>query len=430
MTGSLAAFIAFIALGVPIAFALGGAAAIGLMMMEGAPIAIIASRTFGAVDSFTLLAIPFFILAGELMETGGISRRLMDLARALVGHIRGGLGNVTIFGMILFSGVSGSTQADAAAVGSLMIPSMKRHGYDAARAGAIVAAASGMGILVPPCLTMVVYGSITNVSIGALFAAGIVPALIMALALAVHQMIDAKRWGLEPEPRVPWRLRGKALVSASGALMMPLIIFGGIRGGAFTPTEAAVIASVYALLVGSFVYREISWSFLYRALVRTGMISGIVMLMMAGANILSWLMTVEKVPHKLAASIHAMGGGTVLFMVLSIVLFLLLFALLDGLPGMLMLVPVIVPTAQQLGIDLLHYGIVMTTVMGIALFLPPFGVGLYIVLGIAGCTMRDITRHLMPYIATMMVVALLIALVPWISYAVPYALGMYTPPLK
>ena len=430
MTGTLAAFIAFIALGVPIAFALGGAAAIGLMLMDGAPIAIIASRTFGAVDSFTLLAIPFFILAGELMETGGISRRLMDFASAMVGHLRGGLGNVTIFGMVLFSGVSGSTQADAAAVGSLMIPSMKRHGYDAARAGAIVAAASGMGILVPPCLTMVVYGSITNVSIGALFAAGLVPAVLMALALAVHQMIDAKRWGLEPQPRVSWRLRGKALAAASGALMMPVIIFGGIRGGAFTPTEAAVIASVYALLVGSLVYREISWSFLYRALVRTGMISGIVMLMMAGANILSWLMTVERVPHKLAALVQSIGGGTALFMALSIVLFLALFALLDGLPGMLMLVPVIVPTAQQLGIDLLHYGIVMTTVMGIALFLPPFGVGLYIVLGIAGCGMREISRHLMPYLGTMLAVALVIALVPWISYAVPYALGMYTPPLR
>jgi C4-dicarboxylate transporter DctM subunit len=275
---------------------------------------------------------------------------------------------------------------------------------------------------------MVVYGSITNVSIGALFAAGILPALLMALALAVHQAIDARRWGLEPEPRVPWRLRGKALVSASGALMMPVIIFGGIRGGAFTPTEAAVIASVYALIVGGLVYREITWSFLYRALYRTGLVSGIVMLMMAGANILSWLMTVERVPHKLAELIVAMGGGVLPFMALSIVLFLGLFALLDGLPGMLMLVPVIVPTAHQLGIDLLHYGIVMTTVMGVALFLPPFGVGLYIVVGIAGCSMRDISRHLLPYIVTMLAVSLVIALVPWISYALPYAMGMYTPP--
>ena len=428
MTGSLAAFLAFIAMGVPIAFALGGAAAIGLMLMDGAPIAIIASRTFGAVDSFTLLAIPFFILAGELMETGGISRRLMDLAQSMVGHLRGGLGNVTIFGMVLFSGVSGSTQADAAAVGTLMIPSMKRHGYSAARAGAIVAAAAGMGILVPPCLTMVVYGSITNVSIGALFMAGILPALIMALALAVHQMIDAERAGLQAAPRVPWRQRGRALWEASGALMMPVIIFGGIRGGAFTPTEAAVIAAVYALFVGSVVYREISWVFLYRTLVRVGMISGIVMLMIAGANIFSWLMTVEQVPHKLAAIIQAIGGGKALFMILSIALFLVMFALLDGLPGMLMLVPVIVPTAQHLGIDLLHYGILMTTIMGVALFLPPLGVGLFVVLGIAGCTMREISRHLWPYICTMLAVSLLIALVPWISYVVPVAMGLYIVP--
>lgn len=428
MTGSLAAFLAFIALGVPIAFALGGAASIGLMLMDGAPIEIIASRTFGAVDSFTLLAIPFFVLAGELMETGGISRRLMDLAQSMVGHLRGGLGNVTIFGMVLFSGVSGSTQADAAAVGTLMIPSMKRHGYSAARAGAIVSAAAGMGILVPPCLTMVVYGSITNVSIGALFMAGILPALIMAVALAVHQAIDAQRAGLVPSRRMSWRERGRKLFAASGALMMPVIIFGGIRGGAFTPTEAAVVAAVYAVIVGSAVYREITWAFFYRTLVRVGMISGIVMLMIAGANILSWLMTVEQVPHKLAAFLQTIGGGKAVFLVLSIALFLFMFALLDGLPGMLMLVPVIVPTAQQLGIDLLHYGILMTTVMGVALFLPPLGVGLFVVLGIAGCTMREIARHLWPYIGTMLAVAMLIALVPWISYIVPVAMGMYQMP--
>jgi len=428
VTASLAAFLAFIALGIPIAFALGGAATIGLMLMDGAPIAIIASRTFGAIDSFTLLAIPFFILAGELMETGGISKRLMDLAQSMVGHLRGGLGNVTIFGMVLFSGVSGSTQADAAAVGTLMIPSMKRHGYSAGQAGAIVAAASGMGILVPPCLTMVVYGSITNVSIGALFMAGLLPALIMALALAVHQSIEAQRAGLLPVARMPWRERGRAFLVASGALMLPVIIFVGLRGGAFTPTEAAVVAAVYAVIVGSLVYREITWAFLYRSLVRVGMISGVVMLMIAGANMLSWLMTVEQIPHKLAAAMQAMGGGQALFLVLSIALFLILFALLDGLPGMLMLVPVLVPTAQQLGIDLLHYGILMTTIMGVALFLPPLGVGLFIIVGIAGCTMREISRYLWPYICTMLGVALLIALVPWVSYVVPVAMGMYQVP--
>jgi C4-dicarboxylate transporter DctM subunit len=428
VTGALAAFFAFIALGVPIAFALGAAAALGLMLMEGAPLAIIASRVFSAVDSFTLLAIPFFILAGELMETGGISQRLIGLARVLVGHVRGGLGNVTIFGTVLFSGISGSTQADAAAVGAVMIPSMKRHGYGAARAGAIVAASAGMGILVPPCLTMVVYGSITNVSIGALFAAGFLPAFAMALALAVQQMVSAKRAGLEPEPRASWRERGRALLSASWALLMPVIIFGGILGGIFTPTEAAVVAAVYAVIAGAFIYREITWAFLYRAFVRTGLVTGVVMLMIAGANILSWLMTVERLPHAMAALIKGLGGGPALFILLSVIAFLVLFALLDGLPGMLMITPVFVPLAQQLGIDLLHYGVIMTAVMGIALFLPPFGVGLFIVLGIAGCPLRELTRELAPYLVTMLAVALLIAYVPSISFVVPEALGLYRGP--
>ena len=428
MTASLAAFLAFVAIGVPIAFALGTAAAIGLMLMSGAPISMVASRTFGAIDSFTLLAIPFFILAGELMETGGISQRLIGLARALVGHIRGGLGNVTIFGMVLFSGISGSTQADAAAVGSLMIPSMRRHGYSAAQAAAIVAAAAGMGILVPPCLTMVVYGSITNVSIGALFAAGFLPAFAMAIALAIHQMIVARRAGLVPEPRAGLRDVVRAVGSSFWALLMPVIIFGGILGGVFTPTEAAVVAAVYALIVGAFIYREITLAYVYRTLVRTGVVTGVVMLMIAGANILSWIMTIQRVPHAIAAAILDLGGGPTLFMLLSVIVFLIVFALLDGLPGMLMLAPVFVPIAQQLGIDLLHYGIVMTTVMGIALFLPPLGVGLFIVLGIAGCSLREVTRELMPYIATMLVIALIIAFVPAITFALPRLLGLYAGP--
>jgi C4-dicarboxylate transporter DctM subunit len=210
--------------------------------------------------------------------------------------------------------------------------------------------------------------------------------------------------------------------------MMPVIIFGGILGGVFTPTEAAVVAAVYAVIAGGFFYREITPAFLYRALVRTGVVTGVVMLMIAGANILSWLMTVERVPHAMAALIQSLGGGQSVFLFLSVLAFLVLFALLDGLPGMLMITPVFVPLAQQLGVDLLHYGIVMTAVMGIALFLPPFGVGLFIVLGIAGCSLRDMTRELFPYIVTMLVVSLVIAYVPAITFAVPQALGLYRPP--
>ncbi len=427
MTPAAILFVVFVLAGVPIAFALGGASIAGLSIYEGAPLRIVASRTFSGIDNFSLLAIPFFILAGELMETGGISQRLVTLARVLVGHRRGGLGNVVVVAMIFFSGISGSTNADAAAIGSVMIPPMKRQGYSGGHAGAIVAAAAGMGILVPPCLTMVVYGSITNTSIATLFAAGFLPATLMALALMIHLRLDARRLGLVPDPRVPWAERGKALLAASWALLLPVIIFGGILGGVFTPTEAAVIAVIYAIIVGMAVYREIRLADLRRAFVRTGVTSGVVMLLIGAANIFAWLMTVEGVPAAIAAGIQAIGGGKATFLIMSVVVFLPLFALLDGLPGMLMIIPVFVPIAQRLGVDLVHYGILMTTVMGIALFLPPFGIGLYIVLGLSKATIGEISRHLLPYLATMTAVAILIAFVPWIVYLVPYAFHLYTP---
>lgn len=422
MIGALVAFAAFVALGIPIAFAIGAAAAIGLWLLDGVPLNIVASRTFGAIDSFTFLAIPFFILAGELMETGGISRRLIALATALVGHVRGGLANVTVVSMMLFSGISGSTNADAAAVGSVMIPSMRRKGWDAARAGAIVAAAAGMGILVPPCLTMVVYGSVTNTSIAALFAAGLLPALVMAGALLLH--IRLQSGGPPPEPRAPIRERLRHLRDAGLALGLPVIIFGGILGGAFTPTEAAVVAVAYAVLAG-LLHRELTWPFFWGAVVRSGIATGAVMLMIAGSNILAWLLTVEQVPQALAALIADVGGGQTGFLLLSMLVFLILFALLDGIPGMLMLIPVFVPIARELGIDLLHYGLVMTTVMGIALFLPPLGVGLYIVLGIANTSLPAISRALAPYLLTMSAVAVVVAVWPDLVLIVPRLMGLH-----
>jgi C4-dicarboxylate transporter DctM subunit len=422
LIGALAAFAGFIAIGTPIAFALGAAATIGLWLLDGVPLGIVASRSFGAIDSFTFLAIPFFILAGELMETGGISRRLIALATAMVGHIRGGLANVTVVAMMLFSGVSGSTNADAAAVGSVMIPNMRKAGWPPARAGAVVAAAAGMGILVPPCLTMVVYGSVTNTSIAALFAAGLFPAAVMAGALLLHIRLEGA--GPAPEPRPSAAARRAALRGAALALGLPVIIFGGILGGAFTPTEAAVVAVAYAILAG-LLHRELSWGFLWSAVVRSGVSTGAVMLMIAGANILAWLLTVEQVPQALAGFITATGGGRIGFLLFSLVVFLVLFALLDGVPGMLMLIPVFVPIARELGIDPLHYGLVMTTVMGIALFLPPLGVGLYIVLGIAGGGLPAMARALAPYLLTMSAVAVVVALWPELVLALPRLMGLH-----
>jgi len=252
-------------------------------------------------------------------------------------------------------------------------------------------------------------------------------AFIMTAALMAHLRIDAKRLGLVKDARSSWRDRGKAFVHAFWALLLPVIIFGGILGGVFTPTEAAVVAVIYAVIIGMLVYREISIRFLLRSFVRTGITSGIVMLLIGAANIFAWLMTVSGVPAAIAAGIQAIGGGKAVFLIMSIAVFLPLFALLDGLPGMLMIMPVFVPIAQQLGVDLIHYGILMTTVMGIALFLPPVGVGLYIVLGLSGATVGETSRYLLPYLATMTAIAVVIAFVPWIVYLAPYLFRLYTP---
>lgn len=248
----------------------------------------------------------------------------------------------------------------------------------------------------------------------------------MAGALMLHMRIEERRSGLQLEPRLSWHERFRSFRRAGWALLLSIIIFGGILGGLFAPTEAAVVAFAYAVIAGTVLYREITPTFFARALVRSGVATGAVMLMIAGANILAWLMTVEQVPQTLAEMIASVGGGRTMLMILGILAFLVLFALLDGIPGVLMLIPVFVPIARELGIDLLHYGTVMTAVMGIALFTPPLGVGLNIILSISGAILPELTRHLWPYLVTMLAVALLIAFVPIVFYALPVALGLHS----
>jgi C4-dicarboxylate transporter DctM subunit len=421
--GLLLGFAALVATGVPVAFALGAAGAAGLLIDGKLSLLVVASRVFGSIDNFTLLAIPFFILAGDLFDTGGIARRLMRLAQALVGHWRGGLGGTVVIGEIFFSGISGSTTADTAAIGSVMIPTMTRTGYTPAQAAAIVCAAAGMGILVPPCLTMVIYGGMTSTSIAALFAAGFLPAAVMAAGLLGQIHWDARRRMLERPPRASLTEIWQALRDAGFALLMPVIIFGGILGGAFTPTEAAVVAAVYGMVVGRFIYRELTWRDIWASLVRTGVISGSVMLLLATAGIFGWLLTILQLPQQAAAWFGAVAQGKTLFLALTLVFFVLLFALLDGLPAMIMVLPVFLPVLVRLGVDTLHFGIVITALMGIALFMPPVGVGLYVAAGIAGAAPTAVGAQLLPYLATMFVVVLLITFVPWLVLIVPQLLG-------
>ncbi len=413
------ALLGFIFLNVPIAFSMALSSILGLLVKGDVPLVILPQKIFTGCDSFSLLAVPLFILAGALMDTGGISLRLVRLAQALVGHFRNGLGMVAIVSEILFSGISGSTAADTAAMGSIMIPAMTQAGYSSARATAIVCASCSMGILVPPCIAMVVYGGIANTSIGALFAGGFLPAFLMAAALMVQLNIQARRSGFRPS-----RFQGvKPLFTAFResllALFMPVIIFGGILGGICTPTEAAVLAVVYGLIVSMLVYREITFKQLLQVILETGIITGQVMILVGMATVLGWLLTREQVPQALANLIHYLGGGKNLFLFLINLFFLFLGAILEGVPALIMTVPILLPLATQFGIDPVHFGIILIANMGIGLFLPPIGLGVLIGCSIGNVTIANLARRLFPYLAVNFAMVLLLTYWPWVTLVIP-----------
>jgi C4-dicarboxylate transporter DctM subunit len=413
------AFIGFVAINVPIAFSMGLASILGLLLKGNIPLVIVPQKIFTGSDSFPLLAVPFFILAGALMDTGGISLRLVRLAHALVGHFRNGLGMVSIVSEIFFSGISGSTAADTAAIGSIMIPAMNQAGYPPARSTAIVCAACGMGILVPPCIAMVVYGGVANVSIGALFAGGFLPALLMASALMIQLNIQARHAGIAPNKWQGVKPLAKAFKDSLFALMMPIIIFGGILGGICTPTEAAVLAVAYGLVISIFIYHEIDFKKLLGILLETGVITGKVMIMVGMASVFAWILTREQVPQALASFIHSLGGGKILFLFIINIAFLFLGAVLEGVPALIMTVPILLPIATQFGVDPVHFGIVLIANMGIGLFLPPVGLGVFIGCSIGKITVSQVAKPLLPYLAVNFFTVLLITYWPGLTMLIP-----------
>jgi C4-dicarboxylate transporter DctM subunit len=326
---------------------------------------------------------------------------------------------VAVVAEIFFSGISGSTAADTAAIGSIMIPAMSRSGYHPARATAIVCAACSMGILVPPCIAMVIYGGIANASIGALFAGGFLPAFVMASALMIQLNVQARRSGILPLPWPGIKPVAIAFKEALLALLMPVIIFGGILGGVCTPTEAAVLAVVYGLFISVFVYREITFQQLGKILLDTAIITGKVMVMVGMASVFAWFLSVENVPQILAEFIYSIGGGKVLFLFLVNIAFLLLGAVMEGVPALVMTVPILLPIATSLGIDPIHFGIVLIANMGVGLFLPPIGLGVFIGCSIANVSVSEVAKPLFSYLGVNLAVVLLITYWPWLTLVIP-----------
>ena len=407
---------------VPIGFALALAAVVAIAAAD-LPLVVIPQQIVAGMDSFPMLAVPLFILAGFLMDVGGISRRLVTLARTLVGHLPGGLGQVVVMAEVFFSGVSGSTSADAAAIGGIMVPQLTANGYSRARATAIVSAACGMGILIPPAIVMVVYGVIGNVSIGALFVASITPALLIAVGLMMQIGWQARRQGWPAAPRASFAEVRRAAIDALLPLFMIVVILGGIRFGIFTPTEAAAVAVAYALLLAGPVYRSLTVANLWAKIVQTAMVSGMVLFVVGAARLLGWVLAIMQAPQSLASSLMAMGGGQTGFIVLTILIFLLLGAILEGVPAVVLLTPILLPLARELGIDPVHYGAVIVATQGISVFLPPVGVSLLVACSVGGVEPAEVARPLWPYLALMLALTVLIALVPDVVLWLPEALG-------
>jgi tripartite ATP-independent transporter DctM subunit len=416
-------FCGLMALSFPIGISMGLASA-GAILYKGAmPLTILAQKMFTGLDSFPLLAVPFFILAGLFMETGGISARLVRFASVLVGHIRGGLAHVVIVATVFFSGVSGSSAADTAAIGSIMIPSMVKRGYPRPLATAIVAAAGGMGVNIPPCIIMVLYGIAANTSIGYLFAAGFLPGFLSAVALMIIVYLVAKRENLPREAKPSFREVLTAGLRAIPPLLMPVIILGGILTGIFTATESAVIAVVYGIVLSMGIYRELHLRDVPKLLVNAARLTGMVMLVVGMSTTFAWIITVERVPQMITEFVLSLSPGPWAFLLFTNVLMLIVGMFIDATPAMITFTPILYPIAQKLGIDSVHFGIVMVTNLGVGFVTPPVGMTLYVATAIAEIRIDQIVKPLLPFIAVMIVALIVITYWPWMILAIPRLLG-------
>ncbi|MFO1245526.1 MAG: TRAP transporter large permease [Ramlibacter sp.] len=416
----MGAFLGFALVGVPVFFAMGLASLVFIALSAGAvPVSVVASSLVQGIDSFAFLAIPFFFLAGELMNTGGITARLLALANALVGHIRGGMSHVAVLASMIFSGVSGSAVADASAIGSSLIPAMKEQGYPPAYAAAVVAAAATMGPIIPPSIAFVVYALVSEVSVGKLFLAGAVPGLLMGAYLLVTCSIVARRRGFPFSARASARQRWHALKDALPALAMPLIILGGIVGGVTTSTEAGVAAAVYALLVGKFLYRELSWRQIARITQESMVNSGIILLTIAASGIFSWLVANMAIGETLARGMLALTDSRWAMLALINVVLLLWGLALEPAVALVTLVPVLVPIANAYQIDLVHLGVVVVLNLMIGQLTPPSGVITFLTAQLAGAPLSEVFRQALPFTITLLLVLVLVTFVPALSLWLP-----------
>src|SRR5665213_19093 len=421
---ALSLFFAAILAGVPVGFVLLLSTATYLWGTGTASLVVLPQTMVNGTGNFILLAVPFFILAGLVMERGGISVRLVRFIHALVGHMQGGLLQVTVASMYVVSGLSGSKPADVAAVGTVMRDELRdRHG--SAEGAAVLAASAVMGETVPPSIAMLIVGSITNVSVGAMFIGGLIPAAVMALCLMVLIYLRARASGA---PRIPRAAAGVVTRAGLGAilpLLMPGSLLAGILLGVATPTEIAALAVVYGLVLSIVFYREMSFGGFIRIAVDTAALTGVLLFIFAAASSFSWTLTVAYLPQRLVSLLQSVGDSQAIFLICSIILLILVGVLLEGLPSLNVLAPLLIPIAGKLGLSELHYALVLIIAMGIGGFMPFAGVGFYVCCAVMRCDIETASRAMLPYLVMLIAGLLIVAFVPWFTLALPHYFGFH-----
>lgn len=405
-------FIVLILLGIPIAFSIGIAALIGINFISGVPNSMIPMKMFYGLNSYVLLAVPLFVLTATIMNQGNISRKLIDFSLAIVGRCPGGLGHANVMVSMLFAGVSGSSQADTAGIGKILIPNMIEKGYSREMAVGVTAASSTIGSIIPPSITMVIYGGLTNTSVGKLFIGGLLPGIAIGIGMMIFVHYVAIRQALPKEQKLPLKIFLLLFKDSVPALITPLIIIGGIVFGVFTPTEAAAFSAVYAYFVSAYYYKTITYKDLPKILIETLKLSCLSLFALAAASALGEFLGYFRINMLVSQFFNDMGGNRYLFLGLIILFFLFIGTFMDAIPAMVLFVPVIYPVTQAMGIDPVQLGIVIIITLAIGLVTPPYGLCLLIASVIGGLPIDKSFKATLPYIAVILIVLMLVVFVP------------------
>lgn len=402
-------------IGVPVVVALGLSSSLALLVSGDVPLLVLAQRAFVSLDSFPLMAIPLFMLAGVLMEYGGISQKLINLANALTGHFSGGLAIVTVVTTMFFAAISGSGIAATAALGAILIPAMIKRGYHPEFAGGVQAVSGTLGIVIPPSIPLILFGIAAGTSIGDLFIAGMIPGLLIGLGLIITVIIISKKRKYIKEPKKTSKEIWGAFVEAIPALIMPVIILGGIYSGIFTATEAAGVAVAYAFLVGIVIYKAINFKNINEILTKATITTSTIMFILASAGLFSWILTIENIPQKVAESITSLSDNPTVFLAFIVILLLIVGMFMETNASIIILAPILAPVALELGIDPVHFGIVMIVTLSIGMVTPPLGLNMFVAGKIAKVRIDQMAKGLIPFYIAVLIALALITFIPPIS---------------